>query len=287
MHRRHQHFNIPIEIVRTVVAISEAGSLTKAAEKLSLSQPAVSAQIKRIQSLLGGELFKKTSNGTSPTELGKLVLHEARRMLDANDQMLRLGGVANGPQPLRLGISTLLLDEFVEQETAASLTDLVIHTDNSAGITKGLVDGYIDMACIFENSETASDISDLIINEREERFVWVKSKDFVLTPGAPIPLLTWPGDDVMIRTLKRNGSAYTIVFNSPDYHAKITALKKGIGIAALPSRMIGSPLVEAKDYYLPELPPVKALLYARLEFDTPKAKDILRRLSKLFFPPPG
>jgi DNA-binding transcriptional LysR family regulator len=121
MHRRHQHFNIPIEIVRTVVAISEAGSLTKAAEKLSLSQPAVSAQIKRIQSLLGGELFKKTSNGTSPTELGKLVLHEARRMLDANDQMLRLGGVANGPQPLRLGISTLLLDEFVEQETAASL----------------------------------------------------------------------------------------------------------------------------------------------------------------------
>ncbi len=91
----------------------------------------------------------------------------------------------------------------------------------------------------------------------------------------------------MIRTLKRHGNAYTIVFNSPDYYAKITALKKGIGVAALPSGMIPSPLVEAKDYYLPELPPVKALLYARLEFDTPKAKDVLRRLSKLFFPPPG
>jgi DNA-binding transcriptional LysR family regulator len=287
MHRRHQHLNIPIEIVRTVVAISEAGSLTKAGEKLNLSQPAVSAQIKRIQSLLGGELFKKTPNGTSPTELGKLVLHEARRMLDANDQMLRLGGVADGPQPLRLGISTLFLEEFVEQETASSLSDLVIHTDNSLGITKGLIDGYIDIACIFENTETAAEISDMIVNEREERFVWVKSKDFVLTPGAPIPLLTWPGDDLMIRTLKRHGNAYTIVFNSPDYHAKITALKKGIGVAALPSRMIPSPLVEAKDHYLPELPPVKALLYARMEFDTPKAKETLRRLSKLFFTPSG
>jgi DNA-binding transcriptional LysR family regulator len=285
MHRRHQHLNIPTEIVRTIVAISDAGSLTKAGEKLGLSQPAVSAQIKRIQMLLGGELFKKTSNGTSPTELGKLVLHEARRMLEANDQMLRLGGVADGPQPLRLGISTLFLEEFVEQESAGTLSDVVIYTDNSLGITKGLIDGYVDIACIFENVETAADISDLIVNERDERFVWVKSKEFVLTPGAPIPLLTWPGDDVMIRTLNRNGNAYKIVFNSPDYYAKITALKKGIGVAALPSRMIPSPLVQAKDYYLPELPPVKALLYARMELDTPKAKEVLKKLSKIFFPP--
>lgn len=35
MHKRH--LNIPIEIVRTVVAISETGSLTKAAEQLGLS----------------------------------------------------------------------------------------------------------------------------------------------------------------------------------------------------------------------------------------------------------
>jgi hypothetical protein len=32
-------------------------------------------------------------------------------------------------------------------------------------------------------------------------------------------------------------------------------------------------------------PPAKVLLYARLKFDTPKAKEVLRRLSKLFFVP--
>ena len=41
MHRRHQHLNIPIEIVRTVVAISETGSLSKAGDRLGLSQPAI------------------------------------------------------------------------------------------------------------------------------------------------------------------------------------------------------------------------------------------------------
>jgi hypothetical protein len=67
MQRRHQNLNVPSEIVRTIVAISETGSLSKAAELLGLGQSAVSGQIKRIQSLLGGELFKKTSNGTAPT----------------------------------------------------------------------------------------------------------------------------------------------------------------------------------------------------------------------------
>src|ERR1700753_688974 len=92
MHRRHQHLNIPIEIVRTVVAISETGSLSKAGEKLGLSQPAVSSQINRLQSLVGGALFSKTANGTTTTELGKLALREARRILEANDQLLRLAG---------------------------------------------------------------------------------------------------------------------------------------------------------------------------------------------------
>ena len=45
MYRRNQHVNIPIEIVRTVVAISETGSLSKAGERLGLSQPAISSQM--------------------------------------------------------------------------------------------------------------------------------------------------------------------------------------------------------------------------------------------------
>src|SRR6201991_2309812 len=107
MHRRHQYLNIPIEIVRTVVAISETGSLSKAAERLGLSQPAISSQIKRLQSLVGGSLFLKTANGTTTTELGKLALQQARRILEANDQLLRLGGNNARPAPLRLGLSTL------------------------------------------------------------------------------------------------------------------------------------------------------------------------------------
>src|ERR1700748_2345292 len=92
MPRRYQHVNIPIEIVRTVVAISETGSLSKAAERLGLSQPAISSQVKRLQNLIGGSLFVKTANGTTTTELGKLALRQSRIILEANDQLLRVGG---------------------------------------------------------------------------------------------------------------------------------------------------------------------------------------------------
>ena len=51
MHRRYQGINIPIEVVRTVVEIAEQGSYTKAGERLLLGQPAISAQIKRLQTL--------------------------------------------------------------------------------------------------------------------------------------------------------------------------------------------------------------------------------------------
>jgi DNA-binding transcriptional LysR family regulator len=275
--------NVPIEIIRTVVAISEAGSLSKAGERLGLTQPAVSAQMKRIQNLLGGDIFRKTPHGTAPTSLGKLVLNQARRMLDANDQMLRLGGSAEGPQPLRFGISTLFVKEFLQHETAETLAGIVMYTDHSLSIAKGLVDGYVDVGCILENSEAAAETSDLIVNEREEPFAWVRSKDFVLSPGAPIPLLTWPGDDMMIRALTKNGSTYKIVFNSPDYHATMTALETGIGLAALPRRSIPSPLMQAKEYYLPPLPPVRTLLCARHELDNPQAEKLLRRLTGSLF----
>jgi DNA-binding transcriptional LysR family regulator len=283
MHRRHQHLNIPIEIVRTVVAISETGSLSKAGDRLGLSQPAISSQIKRLQSLVGGALFVKTANGTTTTDLGKLALQQARRILEANDQLLRLGGNTDGTQPLRLGLSTLFVQQFIRHQTADTLSDIFVHTDHSVPIAKGLIDGYIDIACIFENVAIEGEIEQLVINRMKYPPVWVRARNFVLSPGAPLPILTWPGDDWMIRTLTRHGVAYKIVFNSPDYHAKLAAVEAGLGLTAVPANMVPPSLVRAREYYLPELPVIEALLCARLGLESEQASALLKQLSAMFF----
>jgi DNA-binding transcriptional LysR family regulator len=273
--------NIPMEIVRTVVAVSELGSLTKAADRLGLSQPAVSSQMKRIEVMVGGPIFNKTANGTVSTHLGKHILHQARRILEANDQMLRFN--EDVPAGVRLGMSTLFVRPFVKARMATSLSRVYIHSDHSTTIAKALMDGFIDIACIFETPEISADISQFIIDEREEQLVWVRSKDFVLSPGSPIPVSTWPGDDWMIRTLTNRGLAFRIVMNSPDHHAKEAAVEAGLGLTAMPSRMVPASLVIAKEYYLPALPKFKTLLCARPDQESKAGLETRQQLKSLFF----
>ncbi len=52
--------------LRTVRAIADTGSLTKAAATLGLAQPALSAQLRRIEKALGGTLFERDHTGPAP-----------------------------------------------------------------------------------------------------------------------------------------------------------------------------------------------------------------------------
>src|SRR5438132_8768275 len=77
--------NIPTELLRTLVAVVDLRSFTKAAQSLGVTQPAVSAQIKRLQGLLGSDLLDKSAPGVSLTSAGELVVNYARRLLSIND----------------------------------------------------------------------------------------------------------------------------------------------------------------------------------------------------------
>ena len=57
--------NIPTDLLRTLIAVVDLRSFTKAAPSLGLTQPAVSAQIKRLQFLLGGEIFDRSARASA------------------------------------------------------------------------------------------------------------------------------------------------------------------------------------------------------------------------------
>ena len=102
MHRRYEHVNIPIEIIRTFVCIVESGSFSKAGRTLGLSQPAITAQMKRLQFMVGTAVFDRTRGGATLTQRGELVLSHARRILEENDRILSLGGATSEWQPIRI-----------------------------------------------------------------------------------------------------------------------------------------------------------------------------------------
>ncbi|NGO70737.1 LysR family transcriptional regulator [Streptomyces boncukensis] len=75
--------DLELRHLKVVWAIAEAGSLTRAATGLGLAQPALSAQLKRLERSLGGELFIRGPHGVRPTPLGELVLDRARVLVPA------------------------------------------------------------------------------------------------------------------------------------------------------------------------------------------------------------
>ncbi len=97
--------NIPTELLRTLVAVVDLRSFTKAAQSLGVTQPAVSAQIKRLQVLLDSELFDKSAPGVSLTPSGRLVVNFARRMLSINDQIVEISVPRLSAQSIRIGVS--------------------------------------------------------------------------------------------------------------------------------------------------------------------------------------
>ncbi|MFF9213061.1 MULTISPECIES: LysR substrate-binding domain-containing protein [unclassified Streptomyces] len=75
--------------LKTIRAIADAGSLTRAATALGLAQPALSAQLRRIERALGGELFERGRHGVRTTALGDLVLERTRIVLPAVSELQR------------------------------------------------------------------------------------------------------------------------------------------------------------------------------------------------------
>lgn len=273
--------NIPIECIRTLVAVAETGSLSKAADRLGLSQPAVSAQVKRIQMLVGGELFVKTANGTSLTELGKLALQQARRILEANDQILGLGGVESRPLR-RVGITSVFAKRLFGSLDPETRSRIFLFADHSSVIRKGLVEGYIDIACLFLHNTHQPEVEEAIVEEHPCHMTWVKSRNFVLSPGAPIPIVSLPEDDWMIGALQRRGAPYRIVLKSADHSIRVAAVRAAIGLTAMPEMVIPPDLVTAQDYYLPKLADQNLLIC--IKRDTPEIRDIAKKLSTALFP---
>lgn len=90
---------IEIKHLRTLQALAETGSVSAAAEKLHLTQSALSHQIKQLEQQLGFRLFQRKSNPLTFTPAGQILLNTAREVLPRLQQaeaMLR--GLATGEQ---------------------------------------------------------------------------------------------------------------------------------------------------------------------------------------------
>lgn len=138
----------------------DSGSLSRAAAQLGVSQPALTAQLQRIERQLGGRLFERTREGVTPTELGDFVITGARVVLADMDHLLDGASERVRPRrsggPVRVGGSGALPPLFAARLRAAlDLPEVgtedepgnraLLNLLESARIDFGIVETYRDL----------------------------------------------------------------------------------------------------------------------------------------------
>ena len=273
--------NVPTDLLRTLIAVVDLRSFTRAAQLHGVTQPAVSAQIKRLQTLLGGELFDKSAPGVTLTAKGEMVVNYARRLLALNDQMLDVTTRGGPVARLRIGLAVDYYEGPILRALARfrrSHPDLrlQISSEHSASLLRDLRRGDYDLVVAASDTEQPENPNRRWL----EPSGWGAASAAVAQGEGPVPLLV-VGENSLSRrlsvsALERAGQDYQIVYVAGSFAGLIQAAAAGLGVACWARRCLieaGLQVLEG----LPRLPPVPDVyggVYLREGLDLPEVEEI-------------
>lgn len=137
--------------LRYFLAVAETGSFSRAAKRVSVTQPSLSAGIAKLERELGARLFDRDRQGVALTPAGSRFLVRARRIAAEYEHALVELSEVSDPTLLRIGvlgtIPTALIEDLLEQHRALGSGEALEILDGSErDITERLERGRIDLA---------------------------------------------------------------------------------------------------------------------------------------------
>lgn len=139
------------DLLVTFGVVAEYGNISRAAEALRLSQPAVSAQLKTLQELVGERLYVRSAHGITLTDAGRDLLGYARVIAATTASAAEhLRSRRARTRPLRLGVSRTLASYAVNVVLTAHANDQKVEvvSGHSAALADSVASGALDAALI-------------------------------------------------------------------------------------------------------------------------------------------
>lgn len=244
------------------VCVCETGSITRAAAKLNIAQPALGVQLRALEQEFGAKLVTRNSAGTVPTTAGTLFLEEARKILVRLDELKRRLREIEDRQPLavRVGMPASLTGHLTGRllarvRAAIPSLHLSIVEGPSNQIVEQVQSGRLDVAVAFE-ARAAGDLwIEPILNESlclivasGSRHARAKSIELAALRGID---LTMPGEGDVVRrilkdTMRAHGMQPRIVYPVTSMPAMIDIVVEGLACAVLPAGAVAREMAEGK-----------------------------------------
>ena len=256
-----------ISQLRTILNVSELGSLTKAAERMRIAQPALSRQLRLLEDELGIRLFDRHGRGMVPTEAGHDVIRHAQKVMAELEEIRTVaidddapltGHVAIGMPPTVSDlIAVPLVQAITHQHPAATIR---IVSAYSGFLLDWLHRGDIDVAILFETRPSRALISQPLL---EETLYLIGPPDADLRPDTPVPFKTLAnrrlllpstgnGLRTIIETCARDtGSILDVPVEADSYATLKDLVRNGYGMTILPLAPIHAEVTLGQLTYAP------------------------------------
>ena len=167
-----------LRLLRYFVAVADEGSITRAAERLHLSQPSLSAAVKQLEGQLGVELVERAGRGIALTPAGELLARRGRQLLEDAEAVVeetRSRGSAPSAR-LRLGLTPTARygvgpELLAACATAAPAVMLFTSDDTTGALLRDVASGRLDLAVVFCAPQPPPDGVELVLLRDEPAVV--------------------------------------------------------------------------------------------------------------------
>jgi DNA-binding transcriptional LysR family regulator len=252
------------ERLRAFVTVAETGNFTRAAERLHLTQPAITVQVRRLEEAVGRALFERNAQFARLTKDGEVMLGYARELLEVIDRARR----QFAQPPLEGSVRFGMVEDFGTTALPAILGrlrhehprfELTVETGLGIDLVRRLEAGSLDLILtkrIAGQNESAALC--------RQNLVWVGQPKVVKDADDVVPLVLYPAPaasrEIILRTLRENNIRWSIRFESASITTLRAALLAGIGVAAFGIGMIPEGVNVLPQSLLPRLADTEYLL---------------------------
>lgn len=275
-------------------AVAHDGNLTRTAERMNLSQSALSVQIRKLEDQLGHALFERRGRQLHLTEAGRIALDHADAIFAAGGELIgTLRETGRARQTLRVGALATLSRNFqigfVRPILGRADVEVILRSGSPTELMRALEALGLDVVLI--NQLPARDATIPLVSHRlaEQRVSLVGTPD-LLMPGATLSemlaarplILPTPESGVRIgfdALVDRLGAKPQISAEVDDMAMMRLLAREGIGLAVLPPIVVKDELESGLLVEADRLPGITETFYAvtmERRFPNPLLRTLLR-----------